>query len=244
MGFLTFTTLMPVENTYEPRLTIKSWAEEDKPREKLLLKGKNALSNAELVAILIGSGNNEETAVELSKRILALAENNLNELGRLSISDFMQLKGIGEAKAISIVAALELGRRRQASDIENRQKITSSRDAYELMAPLLADLEVEQFWVVFLNRANKVIGKKQISAGGIVGTIADPRVIFKEAITSGCVSLILFHNHPSGNLNPSAADVNVTDNMRQAGKILEIGVLDHIIISAEGYYSFADEGKI
>ncbi len=235
---------MAENDTYSRKLTIKSWAEEDKPREKLLLKGKSALSNAELVAILIGSGNTEESAVELSKRILQLANNNLNELGRKDVSDFMQLKGIGEAKAISIVAALELGRRRQVTESMERKVIIGSRDAYQLMAPILADLSIEQFWVLFLNQANKIIIKKQVSSGGITGTVADIRIIFKEAISSGATSMILFHNHPSGNLKPSKQDLDLTQKMKEAGKTLDIPILDHLIISHTGFYSFADEGKM
>jgi len=235
---------MSDQTNYFPKLTIKNWAEEDKPREKLLLKGKIALSNAELIAILIGSGNMEESAVGLAKRILHLAENNLDGLGRLSVGEFMKLKGIGEAKAISIVAALELGRRRQAADIKMRNKITCSQDAYELMAPVLADLNIEQFWVAFLNQANKLLGKSQVSSGGIAGTVADPRVIFKEALSSGCTSVVLFHNHPSGNLKPSNADIDLTTKLKNAGTLLDISVIDHLIISHTGFYSFADEGKL
>ncbi|MCX6274261.1 MAG: DNA repair protein RadC [Bacteroidetes bacterium] len=225
-------------------ITIKSWAEEDRPREKLMLKGKHVLSDAELIAILISSGNAEETAVELSKRILAGAENNLNELSRQSVHDLIKYKGIGEAKAISIVAALELGRRRKTEDKLNRGQITTSKDAVDIFQPLLGDKAHEEFWILFLNRANHIIGKNQVSSGGMTGTVVDPKMIFKAALDAKAVSIILCHNHPSGNVRPSQQDIDLTKKIFAAGKLLEISVLDHVIVAQGSYYSFADEGMM
>ncbi|MCB0516845.1 MAG: DNA repair protein RadC [Chitinophagales bacterium] len=224
------------------KLDIKSWAKEDRPREKLMLQGRQNLSLAELIAILIGSGNDEESAVDLSKRILNHANNNLTELARLSINDLCKFKGIGEAKAITIAAALELGRRRQHSEAINRSQITNSKDVVAIFQPLLADLPHEEFWILLLNRANKVISTERISIGGISGTIADSRVIFKRAIEALASSIILAHNHPSGNAQPSEADKTLTKNMHQSGKILDLPVLDHIIIAGDRFFSFADAG--
>lgn len=223
---------------------IKSWAEEDRPREKLLLKGKASLSEAELIAILIGSGTPSVSAVELSKQILQSNSNNLNELAKLSVKDLMKFKGIGEAKAISIVAALELGRRRKESDQVKRPKITSSTSVFEIMKPALLDLKHEEFWIVLLNRSNLVLSKELISSGGVSGTLADPKIIFKAALDKLASSVILVHNHPSGNLKPSHQDVQLTKKMIESGRILDIPVLDHIIFTDDGYYSFADEGLI
>ena len=225
-------------------LTIKSWAEEDRPREKLLVKGKHVLTDAELIAILISSGNDKETAVELSKRLLGDVQNNLNELGKVSVKDLMKFRGIGEAKAISIVAALELGRRRKDSAVTKRDKITTSKDAFDLFQPLLGDLHHEEFWILFLNRANMIIGKQQISFGGMAGTVADPKIIFKAALDNKASSIILCHNHPSGNIKPSEADIRLTKNLAEAGKVLEISVLDHLIVTQNSFYSFADEGMM
>lgn len=229
---------------YTERISIKAWAEDDRPREKLMHKGTVSLSDAELVAILIGSGNADESAVELSKRILASVNNNLHDLAKLGVRDLMKFKGIGEAKAISIVAALELGRRRKDDTKPDKPKITSSNDAFEVMAPLLSDLPHEEFWVLLLNRANKVLHKALISRGGITGTVADTRIIYKLAIDYLACSIILCHNHPSGNLTPSSQDFTLTRNLVAAGKTMDIPVLDHLIISDEGYYSFADEGTL
>ena len=223
---------------------IKSWAEEDRPREKLLLKGKASLSEAELIAILIGSGTPSLSAVDLSKQILQSNSNNLNELAKLSVKDLMKFKGIGEAKAISIVAALELGRRRKESEHIKRPKITSSSSVYEIMKPVLLDLKHEEFWAVLLNRSNLVLEKVSISSGGVSGTLADPKIIFKAALDKLASSIILVHNHPSGNLKPSHQDVQLTKKMVQSGRILEIPVLDHVIFTDNGYYSFADEGEL
>lgn len=221
---------------------ILSWAEEDRPREKLLLKGKAALSDAELIAILIGSGSRDLSAVDLSKLILQSVNNNLNELAKLSINDLMKFKGIGDAKAISIAAALELGRRRKESEVIKKAKVGSSKDAYEVIRPYLMDLMHEQFWVLLLNRANEIIRPVQISIGGVAGTVADPKMIFKAAIEHLASAIILVHNHPSGNLSPSQADKDLTKKVKQGGQTLDIPVLDHLIFSDNGYYSFADEG--
>jgi DNA repair protein RadC len=228
----------------DDNLKILSWAEEDRPREKLLLKGKSALSDAELIAILIGSGTKSLSAVDVGKIILTKANNNLNELARFSVSDLKKIKGIGEAKAISIVSALELGRRRKEAEFVDKIKITCSNDIYELMKPELLDLPKEEFWTILLNRANRLIKKEQVSSGGISGTVADPKVIFKSALDHYASSIILIHNHPSGNLKPSQADINLTNKMKEAGKLLEIPVLDHIIFGDENYLSFADEGLL
>lgn len=225
-------------------MTIKTWAEEDRPREKLSNKGKASLSDAELIAILIGSGSREETAVALSKRILKAVENNLNDLGRCTITDLMKFKGIGEAKAISIVAALELGRRRQLSDVKERPQIKSSRDAYNVIAPILMDLTHEEFWILLLNRANRVMKRVKISSGGTSGTVVDSKVVFKAALEHTASSIILCHNHPSGNTRPSQADLDITRKLKSAGQTLDIAVLDHLIITDRGFYSFADEGKM
>jgi len=223
-------------------LSIKSWAEEDRPREKLLLKGKNTLSDAELLAILLGSGSRKESAVSLAQRILNSVENNLNDLGKRSLSDLMQFKGIGEAKAITIAAALELGRRRQLTNIKDRPQIRSSKDAYKLLAPLILDLPHEEFWMLLLNRANRVMNREQISIGGTSGTVVDAKVIFRKALEGQASALILAHNHPSGNLRPSQADIDITKKLQTGGQSLDISILDHLIISETGYYSFADEG--
>ncbi|MGK7391875.1 MAG: RadC family protein [Candidatus Cyclobacteriaceae bacterium M2_1C_046] len=223
-------------------LSIKSWAEEDRPREKLLLKGKAALSDAELIGILIGSGSASLSAVDLAKLILSQNSHNLDRLARLSVHDLMKFKGIGEAKAITIVSALELGRRRKDTLPEKKPKISSSKDVYELMRPFLLDLSHEEFWVVILNRSNQVIARQPVSSGGVSGTVADPKMIFKKALDYLASSIILVHNHPSGNINPSEADRQLTNKMKEAGKFLDIPVLDHVIFTDDKYYSFADEG--
>ncbi|KOF02623.1 hypothetical protein AWW67_01410 [Roseivirga seohaensis] len=228
----------------EKGLNILKWAEEDRPREKLLLKGKAALSDAELIAILIGSGSRELSAVDLSKKILAHSNHDLNTLAKQSVTELQQFKGIGEAKAISIVSALELGRRRKSFESDKKLKITNSRDVYELMKPELMDQPVEQFWVVMLKRNNEVIQKRVISLGGVSGTVADPKVIFKKALEDLASGIILVHNHPSGNLKPSQADIRLTEKLKNAGNLLEIPVLDHIIFTDDGYFSFADESLI
>jgi DNA repair protein RadC len=225
-------------------LTIKEWAAEDRPREKLLLKGKVALSDAELIAILLGTGTTSFSAVDLAKKILQTTSNNLDKLAKLSVKDLTKVKGIGEAKAITIVAALELGRRRKELAPDEKVKITSSKDAYEIVCPELMDIPHEEFWVILTNRAQRVIKKQQVSSGGVSGTVADPRIIFKLALEELASGIILVHNHPSGNLTPSQADIALTTKMKDSGKLLDIQVLDHIIIAGKGYYSFADEGML
>ncbi|WP_420604245.1 RadC family protein [Flagellimonas sp.] len=222
--------------------SIKDWADDDKPREKLVQKGRSVLSDAELIAILIGSGNRKESAVELSKRILASVNHNLNELGKLSIAQLMQFNGIGEAKAVTIASALEVGRRRRGEDAEKISRISSSKDAFELLYPLMGELEHEEFWIVYLNNSNKVIHKSQLSKGGITGTLVDVRLVMKQALELGAVGIILAHNHPSGTLKPSAADKMITKKMQRAGEALDIKVLDHLIVTQHNYMSFADKG--
>lgn len=221
--------------------SIKNWSQDDQPREKLRDKGKAALSDAELVAILIGSGNREESAVKLCQRILASVDNNLSELGKLSIKQLMEFKGIGEAKAITIVAALELGRRRRGEEALNKKKITSSASVFELMQPIIGELPHEEFWIVYLNNSNKVIQKHQLSKGGITGTMVDVRLVLKTALEVGATGIILAHNHPSGTLKPSEADKQLTTKLSVAAKSLDIKILDHLIITEKAYFSFADE---
>ncbi|PHR10764.1 MAG: hypothetical protein COA40_12955 [Aequorivita sp.] len=224
--------------------SIKNWNEDDRPREKLLLKGRTALSDAELIAILIGSGSRNESAVSLSQRILASAGNNLNELGRLTIPELMKYKGIGEAKAISIAAAMELGRRRRAEEALERKKITSSTSVFEYVQPIIGELPHEEFWILYLNNSNKIIKSAQLSKGGITGTVVDVRLAFKEALQLGAVGIILAHNHPSGTLKPSQADIQLTRKLKTAGESLDIKVLDHLIITEKAYFSFADENML
>jgi DNA repair protein RadC len=227
------------------KLGIKDWAEEDRPREKMMLKGVQSLSDAELLAILIGSGNKNESAVELSRRILNEAKNNLNELGRMSIADLISnFKGIGEAKAITIVAALELGKRHKSSEPTKGHQIKSSADIFEIFRPILSDLPHEEFWVVFLNHSNTVIHKAKISQGGVVGTIVDVRIILKLALEKLATGIAVCHNHPSGNLFPSAIDAETTRKIRDACEAIDILFLDHLIISGNKYYSFADDGAL
>ncbi len=221
---------------------ITTWAEDDRPREKLMAKGRTALTDAELIAILIGSGSRNESAVSLSQRILNQSGNNLNSLGKFSLTQLMEFKGIGEAKAISIVAAMELGRRRRAEDAEVLVKISSSKSIFELMQPIIGELPHEEFWVLYLNNSNKIVLKNQLSKGGLVGTVVDPRLVYKPALECNAVSLILCHNHPSGALSPSQSDKEITKKLQRAGESLDIKVLDHIIIAENGYYSFADAG--
>ncbi len=224
------------------KYSIKDWAKDDRPREKLLSKSPMALSDSELLAILINNGNKEKSAVALAQEVLQLGKNNLNELGRLSIKDFMAIKGIGEAKAIAIAAALELGRRRQAANFLEKPQVKSSADIAGYLQTLLSDYLHEVFAVVFLNRANKIKHFEIVSEGGITGTVADPRIILKKALQEDAVSIVLCHNHPSGNLRPSRADEELTHKIKEAARFLDIKVLDHIIVSNEGFYSFADNG--
>jgi DNA repair protein RadC len=221
---------------------ITNWSEDDKPREKLMLKGKSVLSDAELIAILIGSGSRNESAVDLSKRILASVDHNLNALGKLSIAQLMNFKGIGEAKAISIIAAMELGRRRRSEDVIELTKVSSSKVVFEVMQPIIGELPHEEFWVLFLNNSNKILFKTQLSKGGMTGTLVDVRIVFKIALEQNATAIILSHNHPSGKLQASDADIQITKKIKTAGQHLDIPVLDHVIITEIGYYSFVDEG--
>ncbi|MBU3027735.1 RadC family protein [Zobellia galactanivorans] len=222
--------------------SIKHWSDDDKPREKLVRKGRSVLSDAELVAILIGSGSREESAVELAKRILASANNNLNELGKLSLKQLMAFKGIGEAKAVTIAAALEIGRRRRGEEAQKIDKISSSRDVFHLLHPRIGELQHEEFWILYLSNANKVLHSAQLSKGGLTGTLVDVRIVMRQALEQGAVGLILSHNHPSGTLRPSEEDRKVTQKLKKAAAALDIKVLDHLIITQNDYYSFADEG--
>ena len=222
--------------------SIKNWSESDRPREKLLLKGKDNLSDAELLAILIGSGSRNESAVSLCKRILKDNANKINALAKLDVKQLMDYKGIGEAKAISIVAALELGRRRRGEEAVERPKINSSTSVFEVMQPILGDLPHEEFWVILLNNSNKIIHKFALSKGGITGTLVDLRLLFKNALAFGCVNLILVHNHPSGGLKPSEADIKITKRIKNGASTLDLKLLDHLIVTDKSYFSFADEG--
>ncbi|MBK8555609.1 MAG: DNA repair protein RadC [Lewinellaceae bacterium] len=223
---------------------ITAWAEEDRPREKLATKGRFALTDAELLAILLGSGSAGETALGLAQRLLAAADNSLHDLGKRPLPDLRRFKGIGMAKAITIIAAMELGRRRQLADLRERPKISSSRDAQKVIASLLTDLYHEEFWLILLNKANEVIARERMSSGGMAGTVVDTKMLFKAAIDARAAAIIAVHNHPSGNLQPSQADIDLTRRLRKAGELLDLPLLDHLIISERGYYSFADEGML
>lgn len=225
-------------------ISIKNWSAEDRPREKLMQHGPRVLSDAELIAILIGSGTREISAVELSRKVMSLSSNNLDELGRLSVSDLMKIKGIGEAKAITITAALELGRRRASSEPEIKSKISSSIDAAGIFISLLTDIQHEEFWVAYLNRSNKLIERIRISQGGISGTITDVRLIMRKALEVYATSIILCHNHPSGNLTPSEQDKQITQKIKESAKLFDISLLDHIVVGLGNYFSFADEGLL
>lgn len=223
---------------------IKSWAKDDRPREKLLFKGAVALSDTELLAILIHHGTADKSALDLAKEILVRAHHNLGELSKMSPKELMQVKGIGEAKAITIAAAMELSRRRQAGSLLEKPFIRSSQDAAQLLQPLLADHHNEEFVVLFLSQSNKLIHYRRISSGGMTGTVVDPKIIFQEALAHKAVKLLLCHNHPSGSLKASTADLSLTQKIKEAGQLLDIAVLDHLIVSDEGYFSFADEGLL
>ena len=223
---------------------ITSWAVEDRPREKAVAKGIQVLSDSELIAVLLGTGTKSTSAVDLAKEILAKASNNLDELGKMDIHQLKKYKGIGEAKAITLAAALEIGRRRQITTPLQRKSVSSSRDAYEVIYPILDDLNHEQFWVIFLNRGNKVLDKMRIGQGGVAAVVVDPKIIFREAVNRLSCGIILVHNHPSGSLQPSKADMDLTYKIREAGKFLDIQLLDHLIIAGGKYYSFADEGTL
>ncbi|MES2558652.1 MAG: DNA repair protein RadC [Bacteroidota bacterium] len=224
--------------------SIKHWAEDDRPREKLQQKGRHSLSDAELIAILITTGTKSESAVDLAKTILALTHNNLNDLGRLSVKDLTKIKGIGTAKALTIIAALELGRRRKDESKKVRSALLTSKDCYLFLEPLLVDLPHEEFWVVLLNRSNKVIGHKRISEGGVSGTVVDFKIILKYAIENLASCIVLGHNHPSGSVNPSFADQSLTQKLKEACYLIGVNINDHIIVGDKAYYSFADDGKL
>ncbi len=233
------------EANYIQRLSIKSWSEDDRPREKLILKGKAALSDAELLAILINSGTKKHSALDLAKLILQKANHDLNALSKLTLADLTVFDGIGEARAITILSALELGRRRKEQNSTAKPILITSKEAYQFMQAHLLDLVHEEFWVIFMGRGGRVLSVQQVSVGGINGTVADPRIIFKRALElAGCTGIILTHNHPSGNPKPSQEDIRLTKAMKAAGEFLQIFVLDHLIFCDEGYYSFADEATL
>ena len=231
-------------NNYENNISIKSWAEEDRPREKLSSQGRRSLTDAELIAILIGSGSRNETAVELSKRILHHYDNDLNKLGKASVTELSHFKGIGEAKAVSIIAALEIGRRRNDGESKAPEFIVSSKDVYHIMRRHLFDLNHEEFWILLTGRSQKVLGKELVSKGGLSETVVDPKIIFGMALQHQASGIFLVHNHPSGNLKPSQNDVVLTKKLGEAGNMLAIKILDHLIICDKGFFSFADEGLI
>jgi len=230
-----------LSNEYFP---IKEWAEDDRPREKLLLKGKQSLSDAEMIAILMGSGSKSESAVDLAKRILKESKDNLIELSKLGVKDLMKFKGVGEAKAITIIAALELGKRRRSAEALEKTKITSSKDVFDYFQGIFGDTNFEAFYILLINRANKVNRAVCISEGGLSGTVVDPKKIFKIALENNASSIILCHNHPSGNILPSEQDIKITQKLKNAGNMLDLPILDHIILGDENYYSFADENRL
>jgi DNA repair protein RadC len=221
---------------------LSSWAAEDRPAEKLLSKGTSSLSNAELIAIIIGAS--AQNPVELARTILQTVEHDLHGLARLTVQDLTKISGIGEAKALAIVSALELGRRKNGTSPAKKPKINSSTDAYDVLRPYLQDLQYEEFWILLLNRSNQVMKAEKISQGGVAGTVADPKIIFKKGLDMQCSGIILAHNHPSGNLKPSQADIQLTKKLKQGGEMLEISVLDHLIYTDDGYFSFNDEGMM
>lgn len=231
-----------MEEYTHKHLTIKSWAEDDRPREKLVAKGRQVLSDAELLAILLSSGNRDETAVQLAQRILKENKNSINELAKLQLNDLKRYKGIGEAKAVTIAAALEIGRRRTGNFTEEKVKITSSKAAYDILKSKLSDLPHEEFWVIFMNRNNRVIKTECISKGGVSGTVVDVRLILKPAIENLASGIILAHNHPSGTLKPSHEDISLTKKVKESSKLMNISLQDHVIICDQSYFSFADEG--
>ena len=225
-------------------LKITEWAVEDRPREKLIRKGTDSLSDAELLAILISSGTREKSAVDLGRELLGIANNNLNSLGKLTIADLKKLHGIGTARAVTIAAALELGRRRKLSEVPEVPQIRCSKDVADIFQPLLSDLMHEEFWLLFLNRSNKVINRMKLSQGGISGTVTDVRMMMKKAIEYLASGIIVCHNHPSGNLTPSESDTRITQKIKETGNLMDIQLLDHLIISDKDYFSFADNGML
>ncbi|HEY5510231.1 MAG TPA: DNA repair protein RadC [Prolixibacteraceae bacterium] len=226
------------------KVGIKTWAVEDRPREKMISRGISSLTDAELIAILISSGNSNESAVELSRRIMESNHHNLHELGKLNCDELKRFRGIGPAKAITLLAAMEIGRRRNQSEALEKDQIKGSRDASNYMRPVIGDLSHEEFWVIFLNRHNKVIEKQKLSQGGMTGTVIDVRLVLKLALEKHATSLIFCHNHPSGNLEPSDADKKITRQLKEAGALMEIPVVDHLIVTQSGFFSFADEGLL
>jgi len=225
-------------------LKITDWAAGDRPREKLIEKGTSSLSDAELLGILISSGTKDKSAVDLGRELLCMANNNLNNLAKLSVSDLRRLHGIGPARAVTIAAALELGRRRKMAEVQDTIQIRASKDVADIFQPLLSDLSHEEFWILYLNRSNKVISRMKLSQGGVSGTVTDVRIVMKKAVELLASGIILCHNHPSGNLNPSDADSKITQKIKEAGSFMDIQLLDHLIISDKDYYSFADNGLI
>jgi DNA repair protein RadC len=225
-------------------LKITDWAVEDRPREKMIQYGTSTLSDAELLGILISSGTKEKSAVDLGRELLALVNNNLNSLGKLSLADLTKIHGIGNARAVTIAAALELGRRRKLSEIPDVVQIKCSKDVADIFQPILSDLLHEEFWILFLNRSNRVINRMKLSQGGISGTVTDVRMVMKKAVEYLASGIIVCHNHPSGNLSPSEADSKITQKIKEAGNLLDVQLLDHLIISDKDYYSFADNGLI
>lgn len=223
---------------------ITAWAEEDRPREKLLLKGRPALSDAELLAILLGTGTRGRSAVAVAQKLLAAVDHNLHELGKRNVAELCRYPGIGPAKAVTIAAALELGRRRQLADLREKPRITSSRDAYQAIASQLHDLHHEEFWLLLLNKANEVFAREKLSSGGMAGTVVDLKMVFKSALDARASAFIAVHNHPSGQLQPSQADLDLTRRLRKAGEVLDLPLLDHLIVSERGYFSFADEALL
>ena len=239
-----FCYFYPVQISCRMSIKITEWAVEDRPREKLIIKGVASLSDAELLGILISSGTKEKSAVDLGRELLGSVGNNLNNLGKLSVSDLKKTHGIGTAKAVTIIAALELGRRRKLAEALHSQKINDSKDIAEIFQPLLGDLPHEEFWILFLNKSNRIISKMKLSQGGVSGTVTDIRIIMKRAIEHLASGIIVCHNHPSGNLNPSESDIQITDKIKESGKLLNIQLYDHLIISDNDYYSFADNGLL
>jgi DNA repair protein RadC len=225
-------------------LKITDWAVEDRPREKLIQKGTASLSDAELLAILISSGTKDKSAVDLGRELLGIVNNNLNSLGKLTIADLKKIHGIGTARAVTIAASMELGRRRKLAEVEYVPQIRNSKDVADIFQPLLSDLLHEEFWILFLNRSNKVINRMKLSQGGISGTVTDVRIVMKKAIECLASGIIVCHNHPSGNLNPSESDSKITQKIKEAGNLMDIQLLDHLIISDKDYYSFADNGVL
>lgn len=225
-------------------MNIKSLAEEERPREKLLLRGKQSLSDAELLAIILGSGSKSESSITLAQRILSSVNHNWNELAKLTIRDLCKFNGVGKVKAIEIITSLEIGRRKSLQQALKKEKISSSKDAYNILQPIIGDLMIEEFWVIYLSRSNKILSKEKISQGGITGTMVDNRLIFKHAIELNAVSLIISHNHPSGNIQPSNSDIQITHEIKKAGNLLNITLIDHLIVTQTSFFSFADENLL